>query len=228
MGRREDKRELTRQQLLTAAAELFNERGYEATSVEDMAERANLSKGTFYYHFETKEALVVELRRSMLAGTVDQTYALLSQGQAPLTVLEKLLLERAAFTEREPELSKVFFLQRIGVILFKDEDLIVQPDPTGQRKLLFRAAIYEMVCEAQKRGQVRSDQSPAEITGMIVACFLHAQGAWLAGNRSSSLVDKVHRWLHNLLDGVGTKNYREQSPCFTPNSQTSLHGMQTG
>jgi AcrR family transcriptional regulator len=228
MGRREDKREMTRQQLLSAAAELFNERGYEATSVEDMAERANLSKGTFYYHFETKEALVVELRRSMLAGTVDQTYALLGQGQPPLTVLEKLLLERAAFTEKEPELSKVFFLQRIGVILFKDEDLIVQPNPDGQRKLLFRAAIYELVCEAQKRGQVRSDQSPAEITGMIVACFLHAQGAWLAGNRSSSLVDKVHRWLHNLLDGVGAKNYREQSPCFTPNSQTSLHGMQAG
>jgi AcrR family transcriptional regulator len=228
MGRREEKRDLTRQQLLTSAGELFAERGYDATSVEDVAERANLSKGTFYYHFETKEALVVELRRSMLAGTVDQTYALLAQGQPPITVLEKLLLERAAFTEREPELSKVFFLQRIQVILFKDEDLIVQPDPEGKRKLLFRAAIYELVCEAQKRGQVRPDQSPAEITGMIVACFLHAQGAWLASDRSTSLVDKVHRWLHALLDGTGTKGYREQAPCFSPNSQTSLHGLQTG
>ena len=98
----------------------------------------------------------------------------------------------------------------------------------GVRTLMFRAAIYELICEAQKRGQVRSDQSPAEIAGMIVACFLHAQGAWLASDRSSSLVEKVHRWLHALLDGVGTKGYREQSPCFTPNSQTSLHGLQTG
>jgi AcrR family transcriptional regulator len=228
MGRREEKRDLTRQQLMTAAAELFQERGYEATSVEDVAERANLSKGTFYYHFETKEALVVDLRRSMLAGTIDQTYGLLAQGQPPITVLEKLLLDRAAFTQKEPELSKVFFLQRIGVILFKDEDLIVQPNPDGKRTLMFRAAIYELVCEAQKRGQVRSDQSPAEITGMIVACFLHAQGAWLASDRSTSLVDKVHRWLHALLDGVGTKGYRDQAPCFGSNTQTSLQGLQTG
>ena len=219
MARREYKKDLTRQQLLLAAADLLAERGYDNTSVEDIAERANVSKGTFYYHFETKETLIVELRRSMLKGTVEQTYALLGQGQPPITVLEKLLLERAAFTEKEPELAKVFFLQRIQVMLFKDEDLLVQPSVDGQRTLLFRAAIYELVCEAQKRGQIRSDQAPAEITGMIAACFLHAQGAWLASDRTSSLVDKVHRWLHALLDGVGAKGYRDQGGCFVPNSQ---------
>jgi AcrR family transcriptional regulator len=228
MGRREDKKDLTRQQMLTAAADLFAAKGYESTSVEDIAERANVAKGTFYYHFETKEALVVELRRSMLAGTVEQTFALLAQGQPPITVLEKLLLERAAFTQNQPELAKVFFLQRIQVILFKDEDLIVQFDADGKRKLMFRGCIYELVCDAQKRGQVRPDQSPAEITGMIIACFLHAQGAWLASDRSTSLVEKVHRWLHSLLDGVGGKGYREQAPCFTPTNQSSLQGLQAG
>lgn len=227
MGRREDKKELTKQQMLTAAADLFAAKGYESTGVEDIAERANVAKGTFYYHFETKEALVVELRRSMLAGTVEQTYALLAQGHPPITVLERLLLERAAFTQKEPELAKVFFLQRIQVILFKDEDLIVHPpplEPGAKRTLRFRAVIYELVCEAQKRGHVRSDQSPAEITGMIIACFLHAQGAWLASDRSTSMVEKVHRWLHALFDGVGNKGYRDHAPCFVPN-QTNLQGL---
>jgi AcrR family transcriptional regulator len=219
MGRREYKKDLTRQQMLMAAADLFAERGYDSTSVEDIAERADVSKGTLYYHFETKEALVVELRRSMLAGTVEQTYAMLAQGQPPITVLEKLLLDRAAFTQKEPELAKVFFLQRIQVMFLKDEDLIVQLDAEGNRKLLFRTAIYELVCEAQKRGQIRSDQSPAEITGMITACFLHAQGAWLAGDRTANLVDKVHRWLHALLDGVGVPGYRNQVPCASTNIQ---------
>jgi len=228
MGRREFKKDLTRQQMLTAAADLFAERGYESTSVEDISERANVSKGTLYNHFETKEALVIELRRSMLAGTVDQTYALLGQGQPPITVLEKLLLERAAFTQKEPELAKVFFMQRIQVILFKDEELIVRPDAEGKRTLLFRTAIYELVCEAQKRGQIRSDQSPAEITRMITACFLHAQGAWLASDRSTSLVDKVHRWLHALLDGVGVKGYNdnsEQAPALTTHNQSTVQSL---
>jgi AcrR family transcriptional regulator len=210
MGRREDKKDLTKQQMLLSAADLFAERGYDSTSVEDIAERANVSKGTLYYHFETKEALVVELRRSMLAGTVEQTYALLGQGVAPITVLEKLLLDRAAFTQKEPELAKVFFLLKIQMFFLKDEDLIVKYDAEGNRKLLFRTVIYELVCEGQKRGHIRPDQSPAEITGMITACFLHAQGAWLASDRSTSLVEKVHRWLHTLLDGVGTQSYRDQ------------------
>ena len=67
MGRREDKRELTRQQMLDAARRvLFIERGYENTSLEDISEKANVSKGTFYYHFESKEDLVVHLRRSLV------------------------------------------------------------------------------------------------------------------------------------------------------------------
>lgn len=225
MGRRENKKDLTRQQMLTAASDLFVQKGYDSTSVEDIAELANVSKGTFYNHFETKEALVIELRRSMLAGTVEQTYDLLGQGQPPITVLEKLLLERAAFTQKEPELAKVFFMQRIQVILFKDEDLIVRPDAEGNRALLFRTAIYELVCEAQKRGQIRADQSPAEITRMITACFLHAQGSWLASDRSSSLVEKVHRWLHALLDGVGVKGYSEQLAPLNANTQTGLQSL---
>lgn len=197
--------------MLAAAAALFTENGYDDTSVEDIAEKANVAKGTFYYHFQTKEALVLELRRSMLAGTVENSFALLEQGCAPITVLEKLLLERAAFTQKEPVLARVFFLERIQSILLRDEDLVTSGAET---KMRFRTAIYQLVCEGQKRGQIRADQSPAEITGMIAACFLHAQGAWLASDRSSSLVEKVHRWLHALLDGVGSRGYREQSQCY--------------
>ena len=99
MGRREDKRELTRQQMLDAARVLFIERGYENTSLEDISEKANVSKGTFYYHFESKEDLVVHLRRSLVKDTVDNAFDLLHQGQSPITALEKLLLDRALSTE---------------------------------------------------------------------------------------------------------------------------------
>src|SRR5581483_11410304 len=100
MGRREEKRELVRRQLLMAAAQLFAEKGYESTSIEDVTDRANFSKGTFYYHFQSKDELVIELRRWFLAGTMDQTLAMIEQGKPPLMVLEKLLLDRAAFTEK--------------------------------------------------------------------------------------------------------------------------------
>ena len=47
-----------RRALLDAAAELIAERGYRGTTVNDVAQRSGLSKGTFYWHFHTKEELL--------------------------------------------------------------------------------------------------------------------------------------------------------------------------
>jgi Transcriptional regulator len=45
------------QQILTTAAELFGERGYDAVSLEDVAERLDVTKGSLYYYFSSKDEL---------------------------------------------------------------------------------------------------------------------------------------------------------------------------
>jgi AcrR family transcriptional regulator len=54
-----------KQQLLDAAAALFAERGYANTRIADICTNAGVAKGLFYWYFETKEALFIELVRSM-------------------------------------------------------------------------------------------------------------------------------------------------------------------
>lgn len=65
----------TRTQIVEAADRLFYERGFEATSLADIAEAVGASRGNFYYHFRTKDeilASVIELRltttRALLEG----------------------------------------------------------------------------------------------------------------------------------------------------------------
>ena len=53
----EERSEKSRQQILDAALKLFSHRGYGATSVRDIAEEANLSKGNVYHHFPDKETI---------------------------------------------------------------------------------------------------------------------------------------------------------------------------
>ena len=53
----EERSEKSRQQILDAALKLFSHRGYGATSVRDIAEEAELSKGNVYHHFPDKEAI---------------------------------------------------------------------------------------------------------------------------------------------------------------------------
>src|ERR1035437_1842845 len=56
-SRRERKRGRRIAEILTAAAELFGERGYDAVSLEDVADRLDVSKGSLYYYFATKDEL---------------------------------------------------------------------------------------------------------------------------------------------------------------------------
>lgn len=56
-----ERREETREQLLAAAARVFAERGFHATSLEAVAEEAGFSRGAVYYNFVDKEELFLEL-----------------------------------------------------------------------------------------------------------------------------------------------------------------------
>jgi AcrR family transcriptional regulator len=57
------RREDTRQRLYEAAVDLVAEQGFSATTVDDIAERAGVAKGTVYYNFPSKTALFEELLR---------------------------------------------------------------------------------------------------------------------------------------------------------------------
>lgn len=57
-GRLERKRGRRIAEILAAAAELFGERGYDAVSLEDVADRLDVTKGSLYYYFASKDELV--------------------------------------------------------------------------------------------------------------------------------------------------------------------------
>lgn len=71
----EERSEKSRQQILDAALKLFSHKGYGATSVRDIAEEAELSKGNVYHHFPDKETIF----RALL----DRYFQAMSQPEFP-------------------------------------------------------------------------------------------------------------------------------------------------
>ncbi|WP_225837620.1 TetR/AcrR family transcriptional regulator [Streptomyces sp. NK08204] len=60
-GTKQQRRGNTRQRIQDVALELFAEQGYEKTSLREIAERLDVTKAALYYHFKTKEEIVVSL-----------------------------------------------------------------------------------------------------------------------------------------------------------------------
>src|SRR5437764_3916998 len=61
----------TRQLILQTAQRLFEERGYDATSLRQIAEAVGMTKAAVYYHYPAKEDLLLELTRPMLDAMSD-------------------------------------------------------------------------------------------------------------------------------------------------------------
>ncbi len=80
--------EETRSRILDSARLCFSRSGYDATSVSDICKEAGVTKGAFYYHFETKHALFLELLNTWLSQFDLQLLVKPSEGS---TVAERLI-----------------------------------------------------------------------------------------------------------------------------------------
>ncbi|WFR73194.1 TetR family transcriptional regulator [Prescottella defluvii] len=59
--RREERKQRTRERLVEAARTLFSERGFDQTTIDDIAAAAHVSRGTFFNYFENKDAVLAAL-----------------------------------------------------------------------------------------------------------------------------------------------------------------------
>jgi AcrR family transcriptional regulator len=93
-GRREAHKRATTAALRAAAARLIAERGYEATTVRDVARSAGVTERTFYRYFDGKEGLVAEEYHRWLV-MLQEAIARQPDGVAPFAAIHRALLSTA-------------------------------------------------------------------------------------------------------------------------------------
>lgn len=85
------------------AARLFAARGYDATSVREIAEAAGVTKPTLYYHFGSKEGLAQALLDRPVAALTAEIQASLDRGGDPVAVLATLVQAHFRFCLEDPD-----------------------------------------------------------------------------------------------------------------------------
>jgi AcrR family transcriptional regulator len=113
---REEKREANRERILFAARRVFGARGYQAATIEEIADEAGLSNGAIYYNFVSKEELFMALLDSRMAerlGHVREALAADPASGGLLAALEREALDITR-TFKENREWRLLMLEFVG------------------------------------------------------------------------------------------------------------------
>jgi AcrR family transcriptional regulator len=112
---RERQAEATRQQLVDVARQLFTERGYAGTSIEDIIERAGVARGALYHHFPGKDALFAAVYQVVQAEVATAVVAAALAADDPAQAVYTGL---SAFLDAclEPEFRQIVVLDSVPVL----------------------------------------------------------------------------------------------------------------
>ena len=98
-----------RERVLDVATELFATQGYDATSVAQVIDRAGLTKGGFYYHFASKDALLYEVYGDLITRQLEHMDAILAKRLPPAQTLRELITDLVESTAASAQQAMVFW-----------------------------------------------------------------------------------------------------------------------
>jgi AcrR family transcriptional regulator len=171
-GLRERKKQQLRHTIVETAVDLFRERGFDETRVQDVIERAEISLGTFYNYFPGKDAVLDEFGRGLIGS-----YVALAAEELELedqTVGERIrALARAcgrAFSS-DPEFMTVVVTRSRA--FGGRGDLPARDDP-------IYGLLAQLFAEGQASGEIRPDLPAIELAETFSGIFMFTVVSWLA------------------------------------------------
>ena len=186
--------EMRKAELLEAAVAIFSEKGYDGASLQDIADRIGILKGSVYYYYKSKEDILFDVLRFVHDEHLENASTLARQPGDPLQRLHALLAGHAAFVCRNLDRTTVFVRELDRLPLERQEE-ILGPEHGYQR--VFR----DVIAEAQIAGQVAAEVNPKLATLWILGSlnWLHR---WYRPSRSDGPEQVAAQFADQLTRGI--------------------------
>ncbi|MFD7016530.1 TetR/AcrR family transcriptional regulator [Streptomyces sp. NPDC059161] len=191
------RRQATRQKLYEAAVTLIAEQGFSATTVDEIAERAGVAKGTVYYNFKSKTELFEELLRhgvglltASLQAAADETA---ERGGTKVEALDAMIRAGLGFIHRYPAFTQLYVAELWRTNrAWQSTLLVVRQEAVAVVETVLRDA----VAAGELSEEIDIPLTAAALVGMVLVAALD----WQAFQSERSL-DDVHAALSRLLHG---------------------------
>jgi AcrR family transcriptional regulator len=171
----------TRQRIQEVALELFAERGYEKTSLREIAEQLGVTKAALYYHFKTKEDLITSLFEDQVLGPADALIAW-ARTQEPTALETKLeILNRYSayisnaaplvrfMHENQPALRELTVGEQMKKRMFSLIELIKDEDAALSDQVRCTTALFAMHSAFMALGPVNAEPEERRKAALEVA-----------------------------------------------------------
>ncbi len=166
---RDKQREETRRRIYLAALEVFRRDGVAQCRIEDIAQKSEVSRGAFYFHFPTKDDVLLELLRESQKPM--QAKLLELPKDTPLEkTLETLAHEMAAFWQADSKL-----LPDVAAVALRATTLVM--DREG---VVVRDVLSKIFVAAAERGELSNVLPPEVLADFYLSNALAAMMAWCA------------------------------------------------
>lgn len=173
----------TKERILAAALEVFSEKGFHLATMDEIADRAGVGKGTLYRYFRHKETLFNELVRLRLEELERNAMAVLDGQDDVLTMITKYIRTYFEFFDRNQRLYRLIVQERLDVGE-QVQDLYVKK--VMRRIPLLKRKIYG----ASQQGVLKDIDFQTVFYGVMG--FIHGViQKWLARDCSYSLVEEL-------------------------------------
>ncbi|MGJ7490618.1 TetR/AcrR family transcriptional regulator [Variovorax sp. ZT4R33] len=189
---RAQQREVKRNAVLQTAAQLFNERGFHATSLDDIAERLNVSKPTLYYYVESKDQILLECVRTALDLMRDGIEAVRAAGGSAIEQLKACM-----------RIYTGVVTQHFGMCVIRiGEDPLPEPLKTELRRL--KAGIDLQFRRLIADGVAEGSLAPCDpkMAAFMLAGALSWVGRWYRSDGHLSPEEIADQGIDLLLNGV--------------------------
>lgn len=178
--------------IVSAAWQLFHDKGYNHTTVDDIIELSGTSKGSFYYYFNTKDELL-----NTLSVILDDYYEELEEKMNPgMNSFVKLLflnVEVHSMMEEKISIDLLASLYSTQLVTQGNSYLL------DQNRKYYRL-IHRIVEEGQKRGQIRDDKPIGEIVKYYSMCERALISDWCMNKGSYSLAQYSRECMPIMLE----------------------------
>jgi AcrR family transcriptional regulator len=192
---RERKKQETRQRILDVAVDLFQTRGFRRTSVDEIAARANVSRGTCFNYFPNKESIL----REIATRELEQLQQLAEDDRAspPVATIRHVMHRLVADTLPYLRVTRYVFLEAL-----------LYPSDENAFHIRLGSILGRLVQKAQDRGEIRADLAPAEVVHAITGTYLAVIFERIAHREDTSDANaSVERIIGMIFEGIAGPDY---------------------